>query len=517
MSDNQHLQGQPSAPETPASMSQVDASGGPAAASSLGPASSEGTDQQNPAVSTSSSKVQDILQQSINRDNFQEEVGQVMGTLNSWWGGVKKQSASTLATLRADIDKTVSQAQADFEYLKAAKIEVVRKDATSEPGKVSAKEDQGVSTDTSNEEPITVQDDQDKGEGKEKTPSSATSQASPPAFFTKLASSTSQLQQSLLSAVQSTLDATTANSALSNPNAFRQQLVDNLRLTSARENLQLSVKQAEKLAEDYLRKGDQWVKGAEKWMEEAVKVVPPEGEETHVVNIGWDGGDWYSFSTSDTPLHISAVDVGASGPSTASNQVKVLAGSRKDALLKRLREDKQLLLVDPEGEGETEKRKAEFRDWVRTQWEAQKTDGRLEDEGLVGNIRMELVPEYLTDEQFWQRYLFHKHMIEDEEQKRKLLLQTSQQDQSDDFNWDDEPEETTPLGDGQVFHGIDTPRVSQDDKQPSSVSSHSKMKLATLDSTSPHDSEESYDLVSDQGGKTVRAAPPVGDDDSDWE
>lgn len=91
MSDNQHLQGQPSAPETPASMSQVDASGGPAAASSLGPASSEGTDQQNPAVSTSSSKVQDILQQSINRDNFQEEVGQVMGTLNSWWGGVKKQ------------------------------------------------------------------------------------------------------------------------------------------------------------------------------------------------------------------------------------------------------------------------------------------------------------------------------------------------------------------------------------------------------------------------------------------
>lgn len=98
-----------------------------------------------------------------------------------------------------------------------------------------------------------------------------------------------------------------------------------------------------------------------------------------------------------------------------------------------------------------------------------------------------------------------------------FLWVASQQDQSDDFNWDDEPEETTPLGDGQVFHGIDTPRVSQDDKQPSSVPSHSKMKLATLDSTSPHDSEESYDLVSDQGGKTVRAAPPVGDDDSDWE
>lgn len=295
-----------------------------------------------------------------------------------------------MATLKADIDKTVSQAQADFEYLKAAKVEVVRKDATAEPAKASAKESQGVSAGTSKEEPIGAEDDQGKGKGKEKVPSSTPNQTSPPAFFTKLASSTSQLQQSIVSAVQSTLDATSANSALSNPNAFRQQLVDNLRLTSARENLQLSVKQAEKLAEDYLRKGDQWVKGAEKWMEEAVKIVPPEGEETHVVNMGWDGGDWYSFSTSNDPSHISAIDSGASGPSAASTQVKVLASSRKDALLKRLREDKQLLLVDPEGEGETEKRKAEFRDWVNTQWEVQKTEGRLEDEGLVGSVRMEL-------------------------------------------------------------------------------------------------------------------------------
>lgn len=90
MSDNQNPQGQSSVPETPASVSEVDTPSGPAAASSLESTSSEGTDQQDPVVSTSS-KVQDMLQQSINRENFQEEVGQVMGTLNSWWGGVKKQ------------------------------------------------------------------------------------------------------------------------------------------------------------------------------------------------------------------------------------------------------------------------------------------------------------------------------------------------------------------------------------------------------------------------------------------
>lgn len=41
----------------------------------------------------------------------------------------------------------------------------------------------------------------------------------------------------------------------------------------------------------------------------------------------------------------------------------------------------------------------------------------------VFHLPLSSVPEHLTDEQFWQRYLFHKHMIEDEEQKRKLLLQ----------------------------------------------------------------------------------------------
>lgn len=32
------------------------------------------------------------------------------------------------------------------------------------------------------------------------------------------------------------------------------------------------------------------------------------------------------------------------------------------------------------------------------------------------------MPEQLTDEQFWQRYLFHKQMIEAEEEKRKAVL-----------------------------------------------------------------------------------------------
>jgi len=38
------------------------------------------------------STAQSAIQQSISRANLETEVGQVLGTLNSWWGGVKKQA-----------------------------------------------------------------------------------------------------------------------------------------------------------------------------------------------------------------------------------------------------------------------------------------------------------------------------------------------------------------------------------------------------------------------------------------
>ncbi|WVN85957.1 uncharacterized protein L203_101115 [Cryptococcus depauperatus CBS 7841] len=472
---------------------------------------------QQPKVDTNTSpapipsSVNNAPSQSVNRNDFKEEVDQVMDTLNSWWGGVKKQSASAFTTLKADIDKTVSQAQADFEFLKTAKMEVVRKESSYLP----ITQDVPMSDETQEtSQPKLV----DKGKGKE----SALLQQSPSeeqpggtAFFELLATSTLQFQNSIRSSLKSTIEAAASNPTLSSPQAIRQQLAHNLRLSSARENLQLSVKQAEKLAEEYLRKGDQWFKGAEKWMEDAVKVVPPNEEETHIVSLGWDGSDWYSFSTSNdlgNEKHDSR-SLRSHAPLTSP------ASSRKDALLQQLREDKGLLMVDPEGENETEKRKAEFREWVKDHWEHEMAEGKLKEEGFVGEIRMELVPEHLTDIQFWQRYFFHKHMIEAEEQRRKLLLQVSQQDQADDFNWDDEPEETTPPNKSRSSPGsstdVTTPKVVDKSQLPPTNNAEKKPIISVI--ASPHDSEESYDLVSDQSGKNAKVLPPTEDEDSDWE
>lgn len=296
------------------------------------------------------------------------------------------------------MDRAVQQAQAEMEHLRTTNVEIIRKDTHADDAEEKKEQEQDV-----------------KGKGKERaegdTPvastgtgaGSAAFPASATEFFTRLTSSTNQIQHTLQSAtsqlqntLQSTLASAQANPALSNPSQIRAQLVENLRSVSNKENIQLSLKQAEKLAEEYLKKGDQWVKDAEKWVGDNIKVVAPEEAERRAAGMSWDGSDFYSFSTS-SPVPKKEkeeviFDAGASGGRTPRQSMAgvTLAGSRKEALLRRLREDKDLLLVDPEAEGETQQRRDEFRNWVKDKWEKTAKEEREKEEGNVGEIRMAL-------------------------------------------------------------------------------------------------------------------------------
>ena len=301
------------------------------------------------------------------------------------------QKTSPFQNLREEVDKTLAQAKSDLDYLRTAKVEVVRKD----PAEFRAEQERDKAEKKARAASL------DKGKGKEvdltddteprEAGTAGTFTGSASALFKSLSSSTTQLQHSLQHTLQTTLASAQNNPALSNPSQLRAQLAENLRLSSARQNLQMSMKQAEKLAEDYMKKGDQWVKDAEKWMEEAVKIVPPEDGD-RLVGMSWDGSDFYSFSTSATPQTKEGdviFDAKNKTPRPSMSGV-ALAGSRKEALLRRLREDKDLLLVDPEGEAESAERRDEFKTWVEKEWPIEGPKGRKEEEGNVGGIRMAL-------------------------------------------------------------------------------------------------------------------------------
>ncbi len=196
------------------------------------------------------------------------------------------------------------------------------------------------------------------------------------------------MQHSLQTTLQNTLASAAANPSLSNPAHLRAQLAENLRLSSAKENLQLSVRQAERMAEEYLKKGDQWVKDAEKWMGDAVKVLPPEDSDTRYIATSWDGGDFYAFSTSSTPSEKVLFDSEPRTPRPSTSAI--LAGSRKDTLLSQLRQTKELLIVDPQGEDQSPQRREEYRAWLADVWPAESEGGKAREIGNVGNIRMSL-------------------------------------------------------------------------------------------------------------------------------
>lgn len=329
-------------------------------------------------------------QYGLSKEHLEQEVEQVMGTLSSWWGGVKKQvcsplykdprsvlpyqSVSALSSIKADIDKTVVQAQADFEQLRTAKIDVVRKD----PAQFAAEQ----------------QADKDAmsmargGTGESET--SATSDASA-SFLGRLTSSTTQLQTNLQTTFKSTMAAAASNPTIANASDLSAHLAENLRLSSAKQNIQLSVKQAEKLAEEYLQRGDQLRKEAEKWMSEAVKVVPPSEGGQNAPAVSWDGSDWYgivsqapydaSGSSTDTELH-------AEGNLIRKSPPRALAGSRKDALLARLREDKELVSVDPRGPSVPAEQRKRYERWLAEKWSGKKTPLVQVETEMAGSVRM---------------------------------------------------------------------------------------------------------------------------------
>lgn len=318
--------------------------------------------------------------------------------------------------------KSLQEAKVEVTTKDSAQWEAEQAEAREKKAAAEAEVAEAAEASASTSEPSESSSDP-KGKGKARARDSAEAgpiadaEAAARSLFSKLSVGTSALQQTLQSSLSTTLASARA-SGLDDPAALRARLAENLRLSE----LKLSLQQAEKLAEGYVAKGrgaaEAWAAEAERWVEENVKVVPPPDHVT-VPSGGFDAGEWYAFSTS-TPAETPRTDSPAPG-SLAPSGHGLIAGSRKEALLARLRADTALLLVDPAAETESKERRDEYARWIE-QNKDRIPEEKAKEVGDVGEIRMALVPEQLSDEEFWKRYLFHRDMIEEQEKRRKALL-----------------------------------------------------------------------------------------------
>ncbi|KAJ7496143.1 hypothetical protein B0H11DRAFT_2002009 [Mycena galericulata] len=430
--------------------------------------------------------------------SLNEEISQVTGQLGWLWGEFRKQSQSALETARKDLGGVVTQAQQGLSKL-TTETPKVPVDATLPSGESSDE-----STTPRTASPVTAD---------------ASSSVSVQNLFSRLQAA---LPPNIVSTVQSHIPETL------------KQASENIDLAQMRTNLTAEFQRVQGVtrvqAEEYVHKSEallrEAMKEAGEVLRDAVKVVPPEEAQSSIGsgNLIWDGADMWMlpFDSSDP----SAKGKEKAGRQSADTQLAV--ATRAESLLKRLKHNPEIIKHDPEADAGV---KEFYTQWLATsvkdgmdgeEWTskiANVLDDSPDGQALKAN-QDALVPAEMSREIFWQRYFFRVHQIEQEEEKRKALLQRSTESE-EDFSWEDEDESTpstaVPKASSVVPSSLDEPSQTSPSAPPS--------ETPTPANTSPRESsEESYDVVSSGNASATERDKPENkksgesdDGDSDWE
>jgi len=108
-----------------------------------------------------------------------------------------------------------------------------------------------------------------------------------------------------------------------------------------------------------------------------------------------------------------------------------------------------------------------------------------------------LVPSEMPLDEFWHRYFFRVHQIQDEEDKRKALLEASTQGE-EDFSWDDDEESAVSPMEAKAERPVSYPPTMAHSTSMATI----KADLAEPSPTSPN-------AAKDAPAKSANATPVV--------
>ncbi|KAF8265350.1 hypothetical protein EI94DRAFT_1831256 [Lactarius quietus] len=374
--------------------------------------------------------------------SLNQEVTEVIGQLGRFWGGFRKQSQSAIEAARKDLGEYVSQAQKGLNE-QFATLSVNSSTPTAESSTPPSRDlSDTTPTDGESSEPssasastATLPDPQ-----QERQPQSPNAQT----LFTRLQSS---LPPDLLT-------------------TLRETIPDSVRDAQRRQEL---AQAAQARVHGAAARGEVLLRGASVFLRDAVRVFPPE--------------DPASASASTPPAYEDTATPRAEAPSPAT--IAGTPATRRDALLRSLRATPAILRVDPAKE---ERSRVSFGTWTQVDDLPDETQREAElaaDERALQITREALVPEEMSEDVFWTRYFFRVYQINQEDERRKAVLEGSTA-QEEDFSWEDEEEDVVPRGEP-------SPRLASAVRE----LSHDRLMAAVMSgTTSPERSEDSYDLVS---------------------
>ncbi|KAK9376027.1 uncharacterized protein V1513DRAFT_440437 [Lipomyces chichibuensis] len=156
--------------------------------------------------------------------------------------------------------------------------------------------------------------------------------------------------------------------------------------------------------------------------------------------------------------------------------------------------------------------------------------GDLEHYPELRKLMEKVVPEKITYEEFWKRYYFLREQINQEELRRKQLLNEAGQ-ADDNFDWDEEDEdEEEPAREHKSENPLISTKTSNSTEtlKPDEAAEGATSEAGSKAASSRPSSESSYDVISAAGSQadiTVAASKAAAkaavrgneSDDEDWE
>ncbi|KAI0675014.1 hypothetical protein C8Q78DRAFT_1010023 [Trametes maxima] len=462
--------------------------------------------------------------------SLNEEVTQVVGQLSRFWGGFRKQSQTALETARKDLGQVVQQAQKEFTKLTAEAPPPTTAAAT-ESGASSTEQAASIPAEAEATASVETLKEIPDGTSAEPSASQPSTSSQPQTLFSRLQAS---LPPSLVSTVQTQL-----------PESLKETLqharvgsanLSALDFAQLRSTITTELQRVQGATEEYVHRSEDFLREAGEFLKDAVKVVPPEEGDEGYPGLIWDGTDvWMLPTTSGASVSPGAgtgKGKGKERESSSSGRPSVdtlrAVATRAESMLKQLRHDPEVIKADP---NDDEKIRELYAGWLAAEasseerglgtvaWQS-KVEEALADavDGPALKATMDtLVPEVLTQDEFWTRYFFRIHQVEREEARRKAIIQgTTENDE--DFSWEDEDEDPTSPTSKAALHDQPT-SISEKSKLPessehlSASAAETKSRISTPGTQSPRrSSEDSYDVVSSQVSNNGAAPAELGAD-----
>ncbi|KAI7903650.1 AMMECR1 domain-containing protein [Cokeromyces recurvatus] len=209
--------------------------------------------------------------------------------------------------------------------------------------------------------------------------------------------------------------------------------------------------------------------------------------------------------------------------STSTDSIKTtprIYATRKDGLIAKMQMNENTYLKDPEFSKTNYEQEKKVFDTFNSSFSIEEYTEEiaqlLNDYPDLREMMDKLVPIQVSYALFWQRYFYHAWKIEQDEQKRQLIVKQQETDEEADFKWDSDDEDPASINDDNKSSDTKVDENKTRDYLANNLAEDTD-DFSHISSTSTSSPLKATSQAEDDWIKAEKKKSDEEDSDSDWE